>query len=440
MPGFSFGAFVSCGYFLMGRDGAALSVMLASVFWGSLIPVFLALQGDLDSPFLFASSWRLGTGLSSLLGALVCLRSLAWRDRGVLLGAWRRVLCVPVVLTALGSLDYGLFLLSLRFISAPVATVLVEGHLLLGAVVLVFRSRGRYRDRMPLLFVLLFLGFLGVAFLVAAEYGGLSSLLGGIDGLLPLWGCLLAFMGAVALAPAYTLIRWADRVGRGLQGLSSVSRGSTVIVVTGLSAGNLMAVPFCLSIGLLTGEAFPDLSSLRWAFLGGFLLNGLTTQGWRVSLTLSSYVGVGALLYLIPLLALFWYWLLGMVDALDLPLLVSSLFLILGSSLLLQFRFLQSSLRFGMFRLPPRFVLCSTVLISSELLTSPRGRLSSTRRGHSRQMWDCCALHPAGGVAPLHDVSHVSGPSWSPVRVSLDVPGTGGARTRRSPRPSRAPA
>ena len=338
----------------MGRDGAALSVMLASVLWGSLIPVFLALRGDLDSPFLFAASWRLGTSLSGFLGLLACLRVLAWGDRHVLLGAGRRLLCVPVLLTAMGSLDYGLFLLSLRFISAPVATVLVEGHLLLGAVVLVFRSRGRYRDRMPLLFVLLFLGFLGVAFLVAAEYGGLSSLLGGIDGLLPLWGCLLAFMGAVALAPAYTLMRWADRMGRGLQGLTSVSRGSTVIVVAGLSAGNLMAVPFCLSIGLLMGEAFPGLSSLRWAFLGGFLLNGLTTQGWRVSLTLTSYVGVGSLLYLIPLLALFWYWLLGMVDALDLPLLVSSLFLILGSSLLLQFRFLQSSFRFGIFRLPPQ--------------------------------------------------------------------------------------
>ena len=351
---FSFGTFFCSGCLLMGRDGVALLVMLASVFWGSLIPVFLALRGDLDSPFFFAASWRLGTGLSGLLGMLVYLRALAWRDRGVLLGAWRRILCVPVILTAMGSLDYGLFLLSLRFISAPVATVLVEGHLLLGAVVLVFRSRGRYRDRMWLLFALLFLGFLGVAFLVSAEYGGLSSLLGGIDGLLPLWGCLLAFMGAAALAPAYTLMRWADRMGRSLQGLSSVSRGSTVILVAGLSAGNLMAVPFCLSIGFLMGEASPDLSSLWWAFLGGFLLNGLTTQGWRISLMLTSYLGVGAFLYLIPLLALGWYWLLGMVDALDLPLLVSSLFLILGSSLLLQFRFLQSSFRFSMFRLPPQ--------------------------------------------------------------------------------------
>ena len=128
---FSFGTFFCSRCLLMGRDGVALLVMLASVFWGSLIPVFLVLRGDLDGPFFFAASWRLGTGLSSLLGMLVYLRALAWRDRGVLLGAWRRLLCVPVILTAMGSLDYGLFLLSLRFISAPVATVLVEGHLLL---------------------------------------------------------------------------------------------------------------------------------------------------------------------------------------------------------------------------------------------------------------------------------------------------------------------
>ena len=333
----------------MSRDGAALSVMLASVFWGSLIPVFLVLWGDLDSPFFFAVFWRLGTGLSSLLGMLFCLGSLAWKDRGVLLRSWRCLLCIPVLLTALGSLDYGLFLLSLRFISAPVATVLVEAHLLIGAIVLVFRSRGRYLDRMWLLFVLLFLGFLGVACLVASEYGGLGVLLSGFDGLRPAWGCLLAFLGAVALAPAYTLMRWADRIGRELPGSSSVARRSTVIVLAGLTAGNLIAAPFCFTIGLSMGESIPDFSSLWWAFLGGLLLNGLTVQGWRISLTLTSYVGVGSLLYMIPLLAFGWYWILGMVERLDIPLLLSGLVLILGSSLLLQFQVVSFSARLGWF-------------------------------------------------------------------------------------------
>lgn len=329
----------------MGRDGSALAVMLGSVFWGSLIPVFLALLGDQGSPFIFASGWRLGTGLSSLAGAALCLRTLAWPDRGVLLGEWRRLLCLPVLLTMTGSLDYGLFLLSLRFISAPVATVLVEAHLLLGAFVLVFRSGSRYRDRVWLLFALLLLGFLGVAFLVASEYGGLAVLAGGFAGLRPAWGCLLAFMGAAALAPAYTLMRWADRTGSLVGGACSQARRSTVIVLAGLSAGNMLAVPFCLSIGLAMGEPWPELTSLGWAFLGGFLVNGLTVQGWRVSLTLTSYVGVGSLLYLIPMLALGWYWLLGMVERVNVLLLLLGLLLILGSSLMLQFQPFLSSLR-----------------------------------------------------------------------------------------------
>ena len=323
----------------MSRNGAALVSMLGSMVLGSLIPLAFTILGDLSGPFFFLAAWRFGSGLACVPGLLLCIWFVSWPDRAVLARSWRRLFCLPVFLTVIGNLDYGFFLLSLRFISAPVAAVLVESHLLLGSCVLLFRSGERYLDRVWLLVLLLPVGLLGVFLLLASEYGGLGFILedfGAGGGLRPLWGVVLAFVGALVISPAYLLMRWADRMGWEMPGVCSPGRRSVVLAIAGAMMGSFLVVPLCLLIGLFSGELLPGNSTLGLAFLGGFFLSGPALQGWRVSLTLTSYVGVGSLVYLIPLLALGWYWLLGMTGSVEVPLLLSGLALILVSSFLLQ--------------------------------------------------------------------------------------------------------
>ena len=222
-----------------------------------------------------------------------------FREDLVLFWAYRsRFLCLPVVFTALGGLEYGFLVMSARYISPALGVIIVESHMLVGALVLLLLARGRYADRPLVLAFLLPLAFLGLVLVVSAEYGGLMALLAGLAsegaGLRPFLGALLVLLPMVMIGLGYLLFPWSERLGedvsRAGSSCSPVSLGVAAVSL-GTGLGHLTSVPLGLFSGLvLLGEPVVSWQVALTAFLLGLALNGVFSAGWRISYVLSRYV------------------------------------------------------------------------------------------------------------------------------------------------------
>ncbi len=326
------------------RNGMALGVMLFTVLWGSLISVGIFRFSPDAVPLQFVALWRLGSSLVSFAVFAIVMRAFFREDLGLFWALRRRFLCWPVFFTALGGLEYGFLVMSARYISPSLAVIIVESHMLVGAVVLLRVSRGRYGDRPFLLAILLPVAFLGLVMVVAAEYGGLGGLLASFApegaGLRPFWGALLVLLPMVMIGLGYLLFPWSERLGGDVSRAGS-ARSPVVLGVAAVSLGtglgHLMSVPLGLVSGLvLAGEPLIPWQIALTAFLLGLALNGVFSAGWRISYVLSRYVGIGVLIYLMPGLSLVWLQLLGIFGNVSLPHLLAGMALLAVSGILLQ--------------------------------------------------------------------------------------------------------
>ena len=326
------------------RNGLALGVMLFTVLWGSLISVGVFHFSPDSVPLQFVAFWRLGSCMVSFAVFAVMIRTF-FREDLVLFWAYRsRFLCLPVVFTAFGGLEYGFLVMSARYISPSLAVIIVESHMLVGSLVLLRVARGRYADHPFMLAVLLPLAFLGLVLVVSAEYGGLRALLAGLApegaGLGPILGAFLVLLPMVMIGLGYLLFPWSERLGgdvsRAGSGCSPVSLGVAAVSL-GTGLGHLASFPLGLVSGLvLLGEPVVSWQVALTAFLLGLALNGAFSAGWRISYVLSRYVGIGVLIYLMPGLSLVWLRLLGIFGDVSLPHLAVGMVILLGSGVLLQ--------------------------------------------------------------------------------------------------------
>ena len=184
-------------------------VMLFTVLWGSLISVGVFRFSPDSVPLQFVAFWRLGSCMVSFAVFAVMIRTFFRKDLALFWAYRSRFLCLPVVFTALGGLEYGFLVMSARYISPSLAVIIVESHMPVGALVLLRVARGRYADRPLVLSALLPLAFLGLVLVVSAEYGGLRALLAGLApegaGLRPFLGALLVLLPMVMIGLGYLL-------------------------------------------------------------------------------------------------------------------------------------------------------------------------------------------------------------------------------------------
>ena len=250
------------------------------------------------------------------------------RVRGVLLGSVLRLdrRAIWFLLGTVSGLDYALFAWSSRHVDVAVTTVLFETWplFLVFLMALLYRGAGRYRRPTPALVLLLVVGFGGCGLVVSSQHGGLGGVFGfGVHHLT--LGVGLALLAALATSLSAYLFRWASAMSGALAPYRGVSGGGVSLELFGVAVGMVVSDVFSISmnavIGFGAGESLSFIPMMV-GFLGGILIYSLGSLAWRAANLLTSNLGVNALGYAAPLLALGLLWVFSRADVARLDYLV----------------------------------------------------------------------------------------------------------------------
>ena len=326
-------------------DRSALLCMLVSVVASSAAPLLVSVLGASHFPFLFTAGMQAGGLFGCLLFLLACHRSLLCdpRVRGALLGSVLRLdrRAIWFLLGTVSGLDYALFAWSSRHVDVAVTTVLFETWplFLVFLMALLYRGVGRYRTPTPALVLLLLVGFGGCGLVVSSQHGGLDGFFGsaGVNHLA--LGAGLALLAALVTSLSAYLFRWASALSGVLAPYRVVSGGGVSLELFGMAVGMVVSDVFSISMNAVIGFAAGESLSfvpVMVGFLGGILIYSLGSLAWRAANLLTSNLGVNALGYAAPLLALGLLWVFSRADVARLDYLVVGAIVLIAVNLLLQ--------------------------------------------------------------------------------------------------------
>ena len=321
--------------------------MLLAVLLLSFCPLVVRIGGGGDNPFLFNAGWRVGVvvGCGVFLVLSFTRRSGAgfgvW-DLGLLPVVFRRAWSWPIFVAFLGTFEYFFFSLSTSFVDVSVSTiiysvwpiwiVLVAGWL--------FRGRGRYRALGWRTYALLGLAACGMGLVVLGESGGVGVSGSGGIGMLAL-GAFLALTASFVTAVGGSFsLRWgSDMVGE-LRTLGfPVERlpqlHLTCMVLT-YFVSNLAAAPVNLGAVWISGAGM-DFRLFGIGVLGGIFVQSGANMLWCRSNLSTPSLAVNGLIYLVPLPALLWLFVLGLAEVSRLDYFVLGAALIVAPNLFINF-------------------------------------------------------------------------------------------------------
>ena len=310
----------------------ALLLMVASVLGYSSLPVFVFRAGGFDSPFLFNFLWR----VFMLSGVLVLL--LVFR---------RWLLLSPVLLAGGPAPAVGLARPGpVRVLPGPWGLLPRDAPggpqpgrwglsttSLIVLLALSHRGTGAYRRFTPALLGLLLMGAAGYGLVVLSQEGRVAL---PDDGLRFLLGLLLVLGAAFLISLNAYGMRWGRDLALGL-GCSTpweMSFGS----VLGAAVGAVFSLPFSLLVGWGAGESWLSSRDVLLCFLGAFGVIAVCTVCWRLANLLTSNLGINAVSYLIPVLALGWLFILGETHVARVDWLLVGVGLVVGCNVLVHFR------------------------------------------------------------------------------------------------------
>ena len=350
-------------------DRLALGFILISVVSYGLIPPVIGYIGGKELPFLFLAAWRAGVAVSCAAVLIVFylplwLNSYNWRRFKYQLSNsqtaavdWRFPLINPrlkrllgreelrvyykelrlplvnwkipgdlidsrILLCILGNCEYALLAWSFRFIDISVSTILFQSWVYFNVILVLLGQilkEGEGKDEIKngkttLSYILLIsLGFIGFAFIIASQSGELGEL-----GDIPLRHLIIGIILAVSAAALGSLkdrgIGWARNLRDQLPDVSgSIDRlnrsPEMFFVLVSFLISSLGAAITGAVVGLGRSESL-DMELLGLAFLGGLIVNGTAGILWRRANMDENNKSFNALGYAIPVLSLlFLLWL-----------------------------------------------------------------------------------------------------------------------------------
>ena len=291
------------------NSNAAAIYMVGSALLFSVIPLFIARSNGADNPFFLNAGWRLGLGSGCALALLAFYRSL------VLAPAVRRqfIRSLPSRMLVWGcftNFGYALFAWSTRYIEVSVTAVLYELWPILTIFIMarLFQESG-YRRNLQSITPFLLLALVGAVLTVSAQTGGLHFK-GESPGDLAI-GVPLALLAALAASLGVLSFRWGQDLASELPAeVRSEYRGNVQSLtlagsLIGLTVVNLFGTALNAAAGLALREN-PSLDVLLTGFIGGLGPSTVATILFRVANLKTQNLGVNALSYLTPALALAW--------------------------------------------------------------------------------------------------------------------------------------
>ena len=296
------------------RNTSALGYMLIASITNSVIPLVVHLAGASHTPFLFNVYIRAGVAVGCLLFLIASARmpSSQMRIRDIL-RIQKHIIAWPhnklIIIATVGSLDYGLFALSTRFIQIPVSTILFEMYpvgIILAASWL-FRSTGRYQGLTPGTAPPIILSLAGLVFANTSQLPGFSALTPGF-----LWtsltGITLVALAIISASLSVCGLRWAADLSTKLPGKPNPRGLELEYAVIAFLVVSLISIPISLGAGLTLGESINSGAALAW-IIGGAAANAAAAIVWRKAILITDNLGINAVGFITPVLSILWlYW------------------------------------------------------------------------------------------------------------------------------------
>ena len=324
--------------------------MMMAVGTYSVIPVLFKLGGAEESPFLFTGILQICTGVG--VGAVILLfkkelpiksdRSDVVKD--IAMSPYKAGL---VLFSIIGSCDIALFALGFALVGVSVATILFETWpfflMLLLSYLFFDKRKARNKQRYGTISSTLIIGMLaiaGVALVVLSHNDTPHPLLSiGVNFTQPgaLLGAFLALAGSFCVAVrAATTLKLGEALAEKHSPSSEDKRktGEIVFAIAAACISNVVAGVVCCAIGLVASEPISS-QQMVYAAATGFIVNSIGMGALRAANLKTANLGVNALAYATPLIALIWLWSLSILDVSHLDYLIIGAMGIVASNLLI---------------------------------------------------------------------------------------------------------
>ena len=351
----------------MSRNRLAFVYVLAGVFAWSLGPLAISLGEGAANPFLFNIMWTAVGAAGVFIFLLIRYRALIADGtvRNLILDRARSWMFVALLIA---ELDVFVFVWSLRYIDIAVATILFETSpaIMILVGLLLFRTEGRFRDTTSTIAAPVGLAFVGLIFVTISQVDRT-----GADQQPDLWPQVLG----VALATAGALFSGIKipvivRLGSDVRSSLAENRSESdedLELVAALLFSLISVVPLLLvySLGLVvTGETLDQ----KTVFVGGaagLLVAASTRVIWRKANILTSNLGINAMRYATPVVALLWLAAFSRVGVEQVDFLIVGTTAVVSGNLLINF---QAESRFGFRALILALWVCGTFVYFREEL------------------------------------------------------------------------
>ena len=298
------------------QNRAAAYYMLIAMISFSLAPLVIDLNRGSETPFMFNALWTTGSVVFCMSYLVVNHSSLLF-NKTVIKHIWRHVFSILILLAIISGFGYALFAWSTQFIDTSVATILSETWPIMTIYIIAQLSKNerRYQNLTGTKFIFLFLGLIGIAFVIASEAGGFQKLNLELKPTL-VFGIMLALGSAFIASLAGFLFKWSTDLKQILteSGIEYPEHSLTMFCII---IGTIICyIPVSL-ISMITGQIREEeltLTTMSINIAGGVLIYGFGTLCWRKANLITTNLGVNAIVYFAPILTMFWLWLFSSID------------------------------------------------------------------------------------------------------------------------------
>ena len=301
----------------MGNPHPALFMILAVVFH-STGPVLFKIGGAEDSPIMFTGIWQFGVGMG--LGVAILLMKRKFLIRPAVIKDITYYSKSGLMLASIiGVCGYALFAWGLAFLDVSTAAILHEiwPLFLMLLTAYLFRGSKRYDPISSVTLIFVVLAILGAALVVLSQSDSPMPLLAigaNFSDFKALLGVPIVLAAAVCAAArvAYTL-----KLGTLLaeRRPSTENHKEAEIVFTVVMASICHVIGGCVLflIGMIASESISS-HQLFYAIMGGFIVAPIGSIAFRIANLKTKDLGVNAIAYVTPLVALTWLWMFSVLD------------------------------------------------------------------------------------------------------------------------------
>ena len=312
--------------------------MLIAVIGFSSTPLFIALGGGAENPFLFNAGWRLGVVVGCLVFFWVRYRDIVL-DRRVWISARKRMLSWAIFWGTISYFEIAFFSWSSQFVDISITLIVFE----LWPIIVIFLTarllkERRYERLTPRMLALLTLCFAGLVFLTLSQTvstnhdgNGTSALALGI-------GITLALISAILVSLTVYSLRWGVDLANEVSNYHKIPKASLEMfgAVFGVAASSVVAFPVSAFIGFSTGEKLA-IEGFGVSIVAGLFVGVMATICWRKANLITHNLGINAIAYMTPIISLVG---LSMISKVNVPhpdLLVMGVAAIVTANLLISF-------------------------------------------------------------------------------------------------------